>query len=222
MKIIINFLFISVLINCVCLRRLNEMNVSSSLFQHQQTGQNQKHQHSNYVTPSSYMITQNQDYLVRQLIDELTNNLHNKTLINKIRNLDEKNDLQLISNLTGNLEDKDPLMSEYLDQKLRTYLIKIQQQSLNQSVDLMEILKQFQDIVSISNFNLTNEFELINSTELTAHNKQEEFEFIYSKNSTTDLNSTKLSRMEFLTDTLISLLIGKLIGLKIGFFAGKF
>lgn len=68
---------------------------------------------------------------------------------------------------------------------------------------------------------MENEFELINTTELPGGptSKQDEFELIYSKNAT-DLNSTKLSRMEFLTDTLISLLIGKLIGLKIGFFAG--
>ena len=208
MKILINFLFILILIDCVYLRRLNKLmqrkkNFSDDLFQK--------------TTESSiYLEEQNQD-LVKQLIDELTNNLHNETLINKIRfNLDDNNDQQLISNLTGNLANKDPLMNEYLDEILKTYLNKIQQQS--SGIDLMDILKQFQDIVSISN--LTSEFELINKTSLTNElinrQSQDDFELIYSKNSTT----TKLSRMEFLTDTLISLLIGKLIGLKIGFFAG--
>lgn len=104
---------------------------------------------SDYVTaPSSYFAGRNfisqdsQNQLVHQLIDELVKNLHNKTLINRIRDLDEKNDQQLISNLTGNLENKDPLMSEYLDQRLKNYLTKVQQQSLNQTVDLMDILKQ--------------------------------------------------------------------------------
>lgn len=226
MKIIIKFLFIVVLINCVCARRSagSRADGQTKLPTVDRTKKTATKQ-TNYVmtTPSSYFISQeNQNQqLVRQLIDELIKNLHNKTLINKIRDLDEKNDRQLISNLTGNLENKDPLMSEYLDQKLRNYLTKVQQQSLNQTVDLMDILRQFKDIVSIStNFSLTNEFELINTTELPGElAKQDEFELIYAKNAT-DLNSTKLSRMEFLTDTLISLLIGKLIGLKIGFFAG--
>lgn len=227
MKLLIKLLFIVlVLINCVCARKLAGSRTdgqTSGADKMDKTKKNSEKQ-ANYpvTTPSSYFSSQeNQNQLVRQLIDELIKNLHNKTLISKIRDLDEKNDKQLISNLTGNLENKDPMMSEYLDQRLRNYLTKVQAQSLNQTVDLMDILRQFKDIVSISsNFSLANEFELINTTELPGDlSKQDEFELIYSKNAT-DLTSTKLSRMEFLTDTLISLLIGKLIGLKIGFFAG--
>lgn len=194
MKIVLNLLFISVLINCVYLKKFKIKNVIN-----EKTNLNDL---MIEMTPSSASVLnfdnleQNQ-HLVKKLIDELTNNLHNKTLVNKIRNLNERNDhQQLISNLTGNLDDKDPRMSQYLDQKLKTYLVKVQQQSFNQTVDLMEILKQFKDVVSITNFNFTNEFELINKTTDTNQNpnKQDDFELI-DPNNTTDSNATKLSRM---------------------------
>ena len=148
MKLKINFLFISLfLMNCAGARKVPA--AGGRTYGQTAPGrvlkQNaEQSRQSDYVTrPASYFISQdNQNQLVRQLIDELIKNLHNKTLINRIRDLDEKNDQQLIRNLTGNLEGKDPLMSEYLDQKLKNYLTKVQQQSLNQTVDLMEILKQ--------------------------------------------------------------------------------
>lgn len=236
MKIKLNLILVACLIDVVYLRR-SFIYANHRRWPIKVGNQNANRVHNqqqpNFVTPSPAELNFDnfeQNQMVKQLINELTNNLHNKTLIDKIRlnlNEDEINSSQqLVSNLTDNLANRNPLMSEYLDEKLKIYLNKMHQQSLNQTIDLMDLLKQFNEIVSIPRLNLTNdEFELINKinrTELPNElkNKQDDFVLIYSKNST-DLNSTKLSRMEFLTDTLISLLIGKLIGLKIGFFAGK-
>src|SRR5687767_12456665 len=126
MKLVINLLFISVLINCVCARKLagsrtdGQAATGADQLSFGSHGMKKKVEEKpptmSYVTtPSSsyFMSQESQDRLVRQLIDELIKSLHNQTLINKIRDLGEKNDQQLISNLTGNLENKDPLMSEY-------------------------------------------------------------------------------------------------------------